>query len=255
MQKNSVVFQILQSFFTSCQFYHSYRFLLHHITFTINMTYILDHSTALIRLLHFLEFLIYFLDIIGSIRPDWPWSLSPGSLASNGYNGHTFWDGETWMYPSLLMLHPDLAESMLRYRYNHIAGAKLKAQSYNAGYQGTMFPWESAFTGEEVCPISAPTGQLEQHISGDIAFAVMQYRKKTNESMKKATFVAFFHRFVCFLSILPIFHGYTANLCILLSYFMQDAMAFTTLHCGTESSLILIKILLKFVGTNQKWVS
>jgi trehalose/maltose hydrolase-like predicted phosphorylase len=50
-----------------------------------------------------------------------------------------------------------------------------------------MFPWESAFTGEEVCPTSAPTGQLEQvtfsrnsllinqHISGDIAFALWQY--------------------------------------------------------------------------------
>ena len=29
------------------------------------------------------------------------YSLSPGGLASNAYNGHTFWDCETWMYPSL----------------------------------------------------------------------------------------------------------------------------------------------------------
>ncbi len=28
-----------------------------------------------------------------------------------------------------------------------------------------MYPWESAFTGQEVCPITAETGQLEQHIS------------------------------------------------------------------------------------------
>jgi hypothetical protein len=26
--------------------------------------------------------------IVSSIRADWPWSLSPGSLASNGYNGY-----------------------------------------------------------------------------------------------------------------------------------------------------------------------
>jgi len=38
-----------------------------------------------------------------------------------------------------------------------------------------MYPWESAFTGQEVCPVSAATGQLEQHISGDIAFALRQY--------------------------------------------------------------------------------
>ena len=33
---------------------------------------------------------LYF--IRSSIRPDWPLGLSPGGLASNSYNGHTFWD-------------------------------------------------------------------------------------------------------------------------------------------------------------------
>jgi len=57
-----------------------------------------------------------------------------------------------------------LAGSLLEYRVNHRAGAALKARSYNncsstattgspggnCGYIGTMFPWESAFTGLEV---------------------------------------------------------------------------------------------------------
>lgn len=30
--------------------------------------------------------------ILSSIREDYPWSLSPGSLATNGYNGHSFWE-------------------------------------------------------------------------------------------------------------------------------------------------------------------
>ncbi len=30
------------------------------------------------------------------------WSVSPAGLSSNGYDGHIFWDAETWMYPSLL---------------------------------------------------------------------------------------------------------------------------------------------------------
>jgi trehalose/maltose hydrolase-like predicted phosphorylase len=38
-----------------------------------------------------------------------------------------------------------------------------------------MFPWESAFTGAEVTPTSADTGIYEQHISGDIAFAITQF--------------------------------------------------------------------------------
>ena len=45
-----------------------------------------------------------------------PYSLSPGGL-TNGYNGHVFWDSCTWMYPSMLLLHPDIANSILAYRY------------------------------------------------------------------------------------------------------------------------------------------
>ena len=38
---------------------------------------------------------LYFL--LSSLRKDVAHSVSPGGLASNGYNGHTFWDCETWM--------------------------------------------------------------------------------------------------------------------------------------------------------------
>ena len=44
------------------------------------------------------------------------WSISPAGLSSNGYDGHIFWDAETWMYPSLLAQHPDLAAGMDAYR-------------------------------------------------------------------------------------------------------------------------------------------
>jgi len=104
--------------------------------------------------------------LLSSIRSDMPHSLSPGGLASNGYNGHTFWDCETWMYPSLLMWHPDIAQSLLQYRYDRREGARMKAASYSPPYKGTMFPWESAYAGTEACPTWASTGEFEQHISG-----------------------------------------------------------------------------------------
>ncbi len=56
-------------------------------------------------------------------------------------------DAETWMYPGLLLLHNDIANSVLAYRHARIPGAEEKAQSYSPPYTGTMFPWESAFTG------------------------------------------------------------------------------------------------------------
>ncbi|MGZ4165438.1 MAG: hypothetical protein ACXVFO_01835 [Solirubrobacteraceae bacterium] len=46
------------------------------------------------------------------------WSISPAGLSSNGYDGHIFWDAETWMYPSLLAQHPDLAAGMDAYRFD-----------------------------------------------------------------------------------------------------------------------------------------
>jgi trehalose/maltose hydrolase-like predicted phosphorylase len=117
--------------------------------------------------------------LLASVRDDWPWSLSPGGLATNGYNGHTFWDCETWMYPTLLLLQPAIAQSLLEYRFNVKAGAGMKAQEN--GYQGMMFPWESAFTGEEVCPSVGGTCLYEIHINGDIAFAIAQYWWTTHD--------------------------------------------------------------------------
>ena len=120
--------------------------------------------------------------MFSSIRSDWPWSLSPGSLASNGYNGHAFWDCETWMYPPIMMLDTNLGKSLLQYRANHLEGAKRNAKSYNPPYEGAMFPWEDAFSGQETCPRSADTGRYEQHITGDIAFAFRQFWDNTHDT-------------------------------------------------------------------------
>ncbi len=125
--------------------------------------------------------------ILSSIRDDWHYSLSPGGLASDAYGGHVFWDMETWMYPNLLSLYPRLAKSGLQYRFNRLDEARQKAKSYNPPYSGIMFPWESAFTGGEVCGIDIATGAIEQHISGDVVFAVRQYyySEKTSDEEKQ----------------------------------------------------------------------
>eukprot|EP01031_Cornospumella_fuschlensis_P033191 gene33192-40158_t len=112
--------------------------------------------------------------ILSSVRADWPYGLAPGGL-TNYYNGHSFWDTETWMYPPLLFTHSFLARALLQYRFDRLDGARQKAQSYSPPFSGTMFPWESAFSGVETCPSWAATGQREDHISGDIALAAWQF--------------------------------------------------------------------------------
>ena len=53
--------------------------------------------------------------VLSSVRDDWAHGLAPGGL-TNYYNGHSFWDTETWMYPPLLLLQPNLAKGLLQYR-------------------------------------------------------------------------------------------------------------------------------------------
>eukprot|EP01102_Stenamoeba_stenopodia_P000560 TRINITY_DN10550_c0_g1_i1.p1 TRINITY_DN10550_c0_g1~~TRINITY_DN10550_c0_g1_i1.p1 ORF type:complete len:853 (+),score=209.16 TRINITY_DN10550_c0_g1_i1:165-2561(+) len=104
-------------------------------------------------------------------------SLSPGSLATNGYNGHVFWDADTWSFPPLMLFWPTIASTMLDYRFHLKEGAAIKANKY--GYRGLMYPWESAATGEDSTPESVPFGELEQHITGDVAFAYRLYWHST----------------------------------------------------------------------------
>jgi trehalose/maltose hydrolase-like predicted phosphorylase len=67
------------------------------------------------------------------------------------------------MTPSILLLHPRIASSLIHYRVLRIPAAQQKAQSF--GYKGALYPWESAFTGAETCPNWAPEGKLEQRTS------------------------------------------------------------------------------------------
>lgn len=100
-------------------------------------------------------------------------SISPMGLSSQGYNGHIFWDAETWMFPPMLLMNEGIAQSMISYRTGRLKAAQRRAASY--GYAGAMFPWESDDFGEEATPIFAITGQFEHHISADIAIACWNY--------------------------------------------------------------------------------
>ena len=110
------------------------------------------------------------------------WSISPAGLSSNGYAGHIFWDAETWMYPSLLAQHPELAAGANAYRYQRLKEAEAHAR--DTGYTGARYPWESALDGTEQIPppVSVNSeGLYEQHITSDIALAQWQYYLVTGD--------------------------------------------------------------------------
>jgi len=100
-------------------------------------------------------------------------SPSPMGLSGLGYNGHVFWDTELWMYPGLLVLHPEIAKSMVEYRYERLEAAKKNA--FGKGFKGAMYPWESAASGVEETPVWALSGPFEHHITADVGLAAWSY--------------------------------------------------------------------------------
>ena len=113
------------------------------------------------------------------VREGTAYSPSPMGLSGLGYNGHVFWDTELWMFPALLVMRPELAKSMMEYRFQRLEAAKRNA--FTLGYKGAMFPWESAESGVEETPVWALSGPFEHHITADVAIAAWNYYLVTQD--------------------------------------------------------------------------
>ncbi|HZD11020.1 MAG TPA: beta-phosphoglucomutase, partial [Candidatus Binatia bacterium] len=121
---------------------------------------------------------------IAAPRDDDRASIGAKTLSGLGYRGHVFWDTEIFILPFFSYTQPEIARNLLCYRYHTLEGARHKARVN--GYRGAQFAWESALTGEEVTPTWVPnfagtglvriwTGDIEIHITADVAYAIMQY--------------------------------------------------------------------------------
>ena len=80
------------------------------------------------------------------------------------------------MWPPLNTLYPQLARSLLHYRYERRDQAAAQAKS--RGWSGLMWPWESAQTGVEAETHGGKIGGCsiyENHINADIAFVCTNF--------------------------------------------------------------------------------
>ena len=107
------------------------------------------------------------------VREGGAFSPSPMGLSGLGYNGHIFWDADLWMFPALVVLHPELGKVFVDYRFERLEEAKQNA--FANGFKGAMYPWESAGTGVEETPVWALSGPFEHHITADVALAAWTY--------------------------------------------------------------------------------
>ena len=135
-----------------------------------------------------LRFAIYHLVSAANPRDDRV-SIGARGLAGTAYKGHVFWDTDIFMLPFFTLTYPEAARALLMYRYHTLPAARAKAA--RLGYRGALYAWESTDSGEEVTPpfVVAPdgevirilTGEQEQHISADVAFAVWSYWEATED--------------------------------------------------------------------------
>ena len=110
-------------------------------------------------------------------------AVGPRGLTGTSYRGHVFWDTDTFVLPFLAATHPESALAVLEYRVRRLPAAMEAARAL--GCSGARFPWESARTGKDVTPLSARdrtgrvvpirTGQLEEHIVAEVAWAASCY--------------------------------------------------------------------------------
>ena len=121
--------------------------------------------------------------LMGSAADSGEAAIGARGLTGTGYRGHVFWDADVFVLPLLAATRPTVARAMLEYRIRRLPEARAAARV--AGYDGTRFPWESAHSGRDVTPTSVRdredvlvpirTGQLEDHICADVAWAASCY--------------------------------------------------------------------------------
>jgi trehalose/maltose hydrolase-like predicted phosphorylase len=109
-------------------------------------------------------------------------------LHGEAYRGHVFWD-ELFVFPFLLLRLPQVARSLLMYRWRRLPAARRAAS--DAGHRGAMYPWQSGSDGRDETQrvhLNPASGRwledqtdLERHVGIAVAHNVWQYYQATED--------------------------------------------------------------------------
>jgi alpha,alpha-trehalase len=109
-------------------------------------------------------------------------------LHGESYRGHIFWD-ELFIMPFYIFYFPEMARSLLLYRYRRLNMARLLASK--SGYKGAMYPWQSGSNGDEVTqsvhlnPMSnqwiPDFSHYQRHVNAAIVYNIWTYYLATND--------------------------------------------------------------------------
>ncbi|MFI6658622.1 glycoside hydrolase family 65 protein [Streptomyces sp. NPDC050523] len=99
-------------------------------------------------------------------------------LTGSGYDGHAFWDTETFVLPLLTYTAPEAVCEALRWRHSTLDAARERAAQL--GLSGAAFPWRT-IEGQEGSAYW-PAGTAAFHINAAVADAVMRYTEATGDT-------------------------------------------------------------------------
>jgi alpha,alpha-trehalose phosphorylase len=98
-------------------------------------------------------------------------AIAAKGLTGPGYDGHCFWDTESYVLPVLTYAAPEACADALRWRRDTLDRARERAGQL--GLAGAVFPWRT-ISGAE-CSAYWPAGTAAFHIGADVAAAVGRY--------------------------------------------------------------------------------
>jgi len=105
--------------------------------------------------------------------------IAAKGLTGPGYDGHAFWDTETFVLPALTYTAPAAAADALRWRQSTLPAARVRARQLGLG--GAALPWRT-INGEE-CSGYWPAGTASFHVNADVADAVIRYLDATEDAV------------------------------------------------------------------------
>ena len=107
-------------------------------------------------------------------------------LTGPGYDGHTFWDTDTFVLPVLTYTLPSAVRDALAWRHSILDLARARAREL--GLRGAAFPWRT-IAGQE-CSAYWPAGTAAFHINADVADAVARYQHAVDDPRSSARAVS-----------------------------------------------------------------
>jgi alpha,alpha-trehalose phosphorylase len=104
-------------------------------------------------------------------------AIAAKGLTGPGYDGHAFWDTETFVLPWMTYVMPEVVRHALLWRHSILPQARERAHMLGMG--GATMPWRTIH-GEE-CSGYWPAGSAALHVNGDVADAVRRYIDATHD--------------------------------------------------------------------------